>query len=114
MHGSPHHLSCRCQPLSSLHHTKGAVPELFKQRQVLLWDEAGQSLLLPIKRSTATGLSGQDSLSQAQGRRGRQLTEGGGRLALLGEVCSVWALTAKHLERKRRRERQNDASCAVR
>ena len=98
--GSPHHLSCRCQPLSSLHYTKGAIPELLQQRQVLLWDKAGQSLLLTIKRSTATGLCGQDSLPQAQRRRGRQLTERGGWLALLGEVCSIWALTAKHLERK--------------
>lgn len=102
---SPHHLPCGRQPLSSLHHTEGSVPQLLKQRQILLWDEAGQGLLLLIERSptTTTGVRGQDSLLQAQWRCGRQLTEGGGRLALLGEVSSVWPLSTEHL-RKRKNE----------
>lgn len=98
----PHHLPCWCQPLSSLHDTKRAIPQLLKQRQILLWDEAGQSLLLPVKRcnpTTSTRLRGQDPLPQAQRRCGRQLTKGGRRLALLGEVSSIWALSAKYLER---------------
>lgn len=98
----PHHLSCWRQPLSSLHDTKGAIPQLLKQRQILLWDEAGQSLLLPFKGcnpTTSARLRGQDSLPQAQRRCGRHLTKGGRRLALLGEVSSIWALSTKYLER---------------
>lgn len=106
MHVSPHHLSCRRQPFPSLHNTKRSVPELLEQCQVLLWDEAGERLLA-IKRSTSAGLRQLDSLSQ--GRSGRQLTKRGGWLALLGEVSSVWALTAKHLEKYGRRERRNEA-----
>lgn len=98
LHGVPHHLSCRCQPLPSLNNTKGSVPELLKQSQILLWDETCQSLLA-IKRSTVTRLGGQDSVPE--GRRGRKLAKRGGRLALLGEISSVRAFAAKHLERHR-------------
>lgn len=101
----PHHLPCRCQPLSSLHDSKGAVPKLLKQRQVLLRDKASQSLLLLIKGSTTTTrLCSQDSVPQAQGRGGRQLSKGGGGLALLGEVSSIWTLTTKYLQRTRGRK----------
>ena len=108
---SPHHLPRRRQPLSSLHYSKGAVAQLLEQRQILLRDEAGQSLLLPVHRSTTTRLCGQDSLPQAQWGGGRQLTEGGGRLALLGEVSSVWTLPAEHLGGGR--ERPHEAGSAM-
>lgn len=111
MYMSPHHLPCRCQPFSSLHNTKGAVPEFFKQRQVLLWDEAGQSLLLlpPIERTTTTGLCGQDFLPEAQRRRRRQLTKWRGWLSLLGEV-TIWTLTTKHLVKCRREGQWSEES----
>lgn len=97
---SRHHLPRRGQPLSSLDNAKRAVPELFQESQVLLRDEAGQSLPLAIEGgSVLAGMRGQEPLRRARGRCGRPLTVGGGGLALLGEVCPIWTLTAEHLER---------------
>lgn len=98
-HSLPHQLPGGRRPLASLHYAEGAVTQLLKQRQVLLWDEARQRLLLAVQQDArAGGLRAQEPLPQHERRRGRQFPKGGGGLPLLGEVRPIWTLPTEHLQ----------------